>query len=311
MFVLQPYSEGLSSRWDELVKSSRNGTFLLERNFIGYHAHRFEEVSVLIQDENGHVLAAFPATRHGDDVISHGGLTYGGLILSPRLTQAAVLQVVAQLGAHYAAAGCTRLLYKAVPHVFHRFPAEDDLYALHRAGARLVRRDASSAVALQEPYAFTKGRNWSVNKARKAGLTVRRAAQPEAFHGLLTEVLARHGAAPVHSLDEMRLLMTRFPEQVVLYEAMSGDELCAGVWVFDKGAAVHTQYMAASAAGRDCGALDFLVAELMRRVYADRRYFSFGISTEQAGQYLNEGLIAQKEGFGARTVVHDFYEWNL
>ena len=49
----------------------------------------------------------------------------------------------------------------------------------------------------------------------------------------------------------------------------------------------------------------------MRVLYADRRYFSFGISTEQAGQYLNEGLIAQKEGFGARTVVHDFYEWNL
>jgi len=26
---------------------------------------------------------------------------------------------------------------------------------------------------------------------------------------------------------------------------------------------------------------------------------------------LNAGLIAQKEAFGARTVVHDFYSWPL
>jgi hypothetical protein len=306
-----PYHPDQATAWDTLIRQSRNGTFLLERGFLGYHAHRFEECSLLVQDDKGQLQAVFPATRHGDEVISHGGMTYGGLILSPRLTQAAVLEVFAQLGAHYAAAGCVRLLYKAVPHIFHRFPAEDDLYALHRLGARLVRRDASSAVALQEAYAFTKGRNWSVNKARKAGLTVRRNPDPAAFHQLLTAVLARHGAAPVHSLDDMRLLMARFPERVVLYEAVRDEELCAGVWLFDKGSAVHTQYMAASEAGRDCGALDFLVAELMRVLYADRRYFSFGISTEQAGQYLNEGLIAQKEGFGARTVVHDFYEWNL
>ena len=39
--------------------------------------------------------------------------------------------------------------------------------------------------------------------------------------------------------------------------------------------------------------------------------FDFGISTEQGGRYLNEGLIFQKEGFGARTVVYDTYELNI
>lgn len=36
-------------------------------------------------------------------------------------------------------------------------------------------------------------------------------------------------------------------------------------------------------------------------------YLDFGISNENDGRYLNLGLIEQKEGFGARTVVHDFY----
>ena len=34
----------------------------------------------------------------------------------------------------------------------------------------------------------------------------------------------------------------------------------------------------------------------------------FGISTEHGGDYLNEGLIFQKEGFGARSVCYDCYE---
>jgi hypothetical protein len=46
-------------------------------------------------------------------------------------------------------------------------------------------------------------------------------------------------------------------------------------------------------------------------VYRHKKYFSFGISTEEQGQYLNEGLIRNKESYGARAVVHDFYELPL
>lgn len=41
------------------------------------------------------------------------------------------------------------------------------------------------------------------------------------------------------------------------------------------------------------------------------KYFDFGISNENNGRFLNRGLIAQKEGFGARTIVHDFYELSI
>ena len=73
---------------------------------------------------------------------------------------------------------------------------------------------------------------------------------------------------------------------------------------------MHTQYLAASEEGRRLNALSLLLAELIGR-YAGRHYFSFGISTEQEGQVLNGGLVAQKEYFGARGIAHDFYEWAL
>jgi hypothetical protein len=58
-------------------------------------------------------------------------------------------------------------------------------------------------------------------------------------------------------------------------------------------------------------ALNVLLADLIEHTYATRQYFSMGVSTEQHGLVLNSGLVAQKEYFGARAVVHDFYEWPL
>ncbi len=310
MFSVRPYTPADADAWDALVGRSRNGNFLHRRGYMDYHADRFVDGSLLVE-RNDEVVAVFPANIRDGTAISHGGLTYAGLITSHALRAEATLAVFEHMGAHYLSQGVVRVIYKAVPHVFHAYPAEEDLYALHRLGARLTRRDLSSVIALQETFEFTQMRKRAVGKARKAGISLRVAADPAAFHALLSEVLRRHDAAPTHSLAELRLLQSRFPRQIVLHEARMGDDLLAGVVVYDFGRTVHTQYMAASEAGRRLDALSFLLADLICGSYADRCYFTFGISTEREGRDLNGGLVAQKEYFGARAIVHDFYEWLL
>ena len=275
-----------------------------------YHADRFVDTSLVIE-RDGDIEAVFPANQRGNEVVSHAGLTYAGLITTSALRAESTLAVFQALGDHYRALGVERIVYKAVPHVFHRSPAEEDLYALHRLGAKLKRRDISSVVSLQDPFHFTDGRKQSISKARKAGVRVQVGGDVAEFHSLLTETLRKHHAVPTHSLQELRLLQSRFPQNIVLHEARVGEVLHAGTLVYDFGKAVHTQYMAASEAGRRSEALSFLLAELINSIYADRQYFSFGISSEEEGTQLNGGLIAQKEYFGARAVVHDFYEWVL
>ena len=39
--------------------------------------------------------------------------------------------------------------------------------------------------------------------------------------------------------------------------------------------------------------------------------FDFGISTENGGEFLNQGLIFEKEGFGARSVCYDVYALDI
>lgn len=310
MCTLRRYTEADAGGWDALIEGSRNGNFLHLRGYMDYHAERFHDHSLLVE-RKGDIVAVLPANRREHEVESHGGLTYAGLISAQALRAEATLAVFEAIAEHYRTHGIKRVLYKAVPHVFQTFPADEDLYALHRLGAQLVRRDISSVIALDAHFRLKPERRRAANKARKAGIFRLSGGDPGPFMALLTEALRKHDATPTHSAEELRLLCARFPGRIVLHEARRGQALLAGVLVYDFGASVHTQYLAVSTEGRHLDALSCLLLELIGEVYADRRYFSFGVSSEQQGRVLNAGLIEQKERFGARAVVHDAYEWRL
>lgn len=310
MICVRPYLAADEELWNSIVLRSRSGNFLHFRGYMDYHADRFIDQSLIIF-QDGRPCAVFPASLHGETIVSHGGLTYAGLISTTDMRAQATLEAFEKIISHYSAAERTKLIYKAVPHIFHRYPSEEDLYALFRLGARLQRRDLSSVVEIGKAPKYSKGRKWTINKARKENLLVTISDSFEGFHQLLCEQASARGRQVVHSLSEMRLLKSRFPNQIVLYESKVDEQLQAGVIVYDFGSAVHTQYMGSNELGRTNGALDLIISELVNKVYADRRYFSFGISTEQSGRLLNEGLVGQKEGFGGRGAVHDFYELDL
>lgn len=310
MLTVRPYAPTDAGVWDALVGRSRNGNFLHRRSYMEYHADRFTDSSLIVLRDN-EAVAVFPANRQGSLVTSHGGLTYAGLISDRTLRAESTLAVFEQIGEHYRALAVERVLYKAVPHVFHTYPAEEDLYALHRLGAQLKRRDLSSVIPLQETFRFTQERQRAVNKAQKTGIRCQQASDMTNFHALLSDALRKYSVAPTHSLQELHLLQARFPQHMVLYEARDEGSLLAGALIYDFGKAVHAQYLAASEEGRKVNALNLLLAELIRTVYANRIYFSLGISTEHEGRRLNSGLVSQKEYFGARAIAHDFYEWVL
>lgn len=309
-FSLKPYLSELKSEWDEIVNRSKNGNFLHLRDYMDYHAHRFDDQSLIVA-RKGKPVAVFPCNRQGDSIISHGGLTYGGLIYGTDLHAAEVLEIFGMLVKHYQALGAQNLRYKAIPHIFHRYPAEEDLYALFRLDARIVRRDLSSAIPLVSRIKLSDSRKCTIRKAEKHGVAFIEDGSLKEFHRLLETALSKFRSTPVHTLAELELLQSRFPEQILLFAAMKDGNILAGALVYDFGQVAHTQYLASSDEGRELGALDFVLAKLLDTAYADRHYFSFGISTEQDGRYLNEGLIFQKEGFGGRAVVHDFYELEL
>jgi hypothetical protein len=306
------YEPRMAADWDAFVRSSRNGTFLFERGYMDYHADRFRDHSLVVRHED-EWLAVLPAHAAGNRIASHEGLSYGGLVLAPRMKAPIFLRVFEALLLHLHQAGFTTLDYKTVPHIYHRQPSEDDRYALFRVGAELTRRDVLSVVSVVDRLPYQHRRERGLKKARAAGITIQPESNYLEFWSLLAATLdERFGAEPVHTLDEIRLLRDRFPSNIFLHTARSTTgELLAGVVTYRSERAIHAQYIAASPAGRESHALDLLFDELLHDVSHDCWYFDFGSSHEEAGRVINEGLIEQKEGFGARSVVHDRYRIDL
>jgi len=308
------YDPSMAPVWNEFVTTrSRQGTFLFRRDYMDYHALRFSDYS-LVAMRDGAVRALLPANRDGGEVWSHRGLTYGGW-----LTPVSGFDAAAMFEVWHAAVGFMRrdgvdvLHYKAIPGVYARCAAEDDLYGLFRLGASVETCQISSVIDLQAPCGFDQNSRRNLKKAQTAGLRVGESTDFVRFWQLLGEVLAtRHGVSPVHSVDEILLLSGRFPRNIRLFTVCAPDgEMLAGSVIYVCGQVAHAQYIASSPAGRACGALPLLFHDLIARFSAECRYFDFGVSTEDGGRVLNEGLLRQKSGFGGRGVCYTSYRVEL
>lgn len=316
------YTKLYARRWDDFVRSSRNSTFLFLRDFMDYHEDRFCDHSLIIEDNNGRPLALFPATEQIEHSLihSHGGLTYGGLLLSPNTTTLQVIIILRELIVpYYTQLGFKKLFIKPLPYIYHKTPSEEQLYALFLLNAKLVARSASSCIDLQKPLHFSTLRRRKYNRAIKNQLHFVEGGDLKLVWELITEQLQeKHCVLPVHSYEEIAMLCQKFPQNIKLFTTLdSANCLQAATLLFYTETAIHAQYIITSPEGRNTGALDFLFIELLNRIQQGNlnidtvRYFDFGISTENGGQKLNEGLIFQKEGFGAHTVVYDQYAIDL
>jgi len=274
-----------------------------------YHAERFEDHSLMIYNEKGKLIALLPANLKESVLYSHQGLTFGGLLIDASMRTEMVLDIFRSIRSYAIEQGLSKLVYKCMPYIYHTMPAEEDRYALFMNNACLIRRDVSATISLGQVVRYSKGRKWTVNKAKKENIQIEEEQDLTGFWRLLEDtILQQHGSKPVHSLQEIMRLKESFPKNIRLFIAKKDDVLLSGALIYENKDIVHTQYLANSEKGRELGALDVLLDYLIKDVYKDKKYFDFGISNEDQGRILNTGLMAQKEGFGARAVAHDFYE---
>lgn len=312
MFEVRRYSVERANEWNQFVAKSKNGTFLFDRHFMDYHADRFTDASLMVYRDKS-LYALLPANVKGEVLTSHGGLTYGGLVMSGRCSAKGIQEVFAAMNTYLVGIGIRRVVYKAVPWIYHQVPAEEDLYALTSVcQAKLVIRDISSAIFSDRPVRFSESRKSGIRKALRKGLTIRESEDFATFWQILNDNLsAKYGVHPVHSVAELELLHARFPQAIRLYMVYDGETPLGGTLLFLTPQVLHTQYISATAEGKAHGAIDLLFDHLINEVYKDYRYVDFGKSTVSDSADLNEQLIFQKEGFGARAVCYDTYEWTL
>ena len=307
MISVTRYTSDHKSNWDKFVARSRNGTFLFRRDYMEYHADRFDDHSLIIL-RKGSPLAVVPANEDDRSFCSHQGLTYGGFVVGDRMTSALMIEALAAVVQYLGKQGFQSLEYKTIPHIYHRRPAQDDLYAFAHRGLVPTRRDVLSVLVPAQDRSVQKRRQRATARALRRGFNIAESDRWEEYWEILWERLVkRYGVEPVHTLKEITSLADNFPNNIRLFVCLDGKDVVAGTVVYDTGPVAHAQYIAANDVGLADGALDYLFDWLVVKRFASKPFFDFGSSFDPGSNGLNEGLIDQKEGLGARTVVHDYY----
>ncbi|HZF62232.1 MAG TPA: GNAT family N-acetyltransferase [Desulfovibrio sp.] len=300
------YSKGDHEQWDACVANAVNEHLLFYRNFMDYHSDRFCDHSLLMM-RNGALLGVFPANERDNTLYSHQGLTFGGLVHGPKVYASDILAFYVALKKYLKKNQFQELVCKPTPYPYHEVPCEVQSYALSMIGAKIIERHMSTGICYCAPLPMTTMRKRGINKAQKNRIEILDSEDWNQYIQVLSKTLRRHNTTPKHSAAELALLHERFPERIKLVTAQKDGIILAGILLFLTKTAAHSQYICASQEGRELGALDLLMSSVIEAQANQKRWFSFGISTEQDGSCINFGLLHQKEGFGGRVFLHDVY----
>jgi hypothetical protein len=309
---IEKYSVDKKMEWDSFCNSSKMPLFMFNRNYMEYHKDRFMDFSLMfyeISNDKQELVAIFPASIQESVITSHGGLTYGGFITGNSMKQHTMLDLFNELLIFAKKNNITRIIYKTIPHIYHKQGAEEDVYALYRNNAKILKIEPSTVINLKAPLKMPKGRKAQVGRAKREGVEIKDCDDFTSFIHIENDVLKEHhNTKAVHTADELNLLKSFFPENIKLFAAYYHGKMIAGTVVFIYENVVHTQYMAADDEAREIGALDLAIDTIIEKYKGIKGYIDFGISSEEMGRVLNTGLIAQKEGFGGRTNVYTTWE---
>ncbi len=310
-----PYARDKERQWDDFCGLAVNATFLHSRRFLNYHGDRFKDASLFIEDK-GDLVGLLPAAADPSDattVVSHPGITYGGVLHQGKVRGALMMEAFDTCLEHFRKQGFQRLRYKAIPYIYSKVPNQDDLYALFRCGAERYRCDLSCTIDLANRLTSSERRRRGLKKARSKAIYATSAERLPEFWSVVEDNLRRkHDAAPVHCLSEIQDLVQRFPDNIRLHLALIDDKVEAGIVVFQMNGVHHAQYIAASLLAYETSALDLVFEHAIQSALSsEARYFDFGTSNEDGGRILNAGLYQFKAEFGGAGVVHEYYQLGL
>jgi hypothetical protein len=272
-----------------------------------YHKHKFDDYSLLIFKDDI-LIAVLPAHIKGKVLHTHQGLTYGGLVYKQNLRLKDILNTFKLVLSFLEEKKIDVLSLKTIPQIYYKTPDFSFDYLLKIVKCKQVKTDVLSVVNPASKN-YSKDRKAGYKRGLKHHLRVEETDDLSLFWQriLVPNLKEKHQVNPVHNLEEITLLKSRFEKQIRQFNVYHNNELVAGTTIFETDTVAHSQYISGNVDKNKLGSLDFLHIHLLENVFQNKPYFDFGTSNENQGKQINEGLRYWKQGFGASIYLHDFY----
>ena len=308
-YTIIKYNQKHYKQWNDFIASAKNATFLFNRDFMEYHSDRFMDYSLIVLDGEKWV-AILPANIVNNEVHSHQGLTYGGLLYNEKLKLATVISIFKTVLEYLQLNEIKKIFVKPIPTIYHQKPSDELLYCMYMLQAKLTKRESLSVLDMREKNKISNGRKEGIYKGEKTELKIIETNDFTEFWNeiLIPNMIEKHKVQPVHDLNEITKLQQLFPKNIRQFNVYQNNKIVAGTTIFETDNVAHSQYIFGDESKNTNGSLDFLYNHLITNVFKDKKYLDFGTSNGYEGNKLNVKLSYWKQSFGASTITQDFYE---
>ena len=308
-YSVQKYHENDYEKWNAFIAQAKNATFLFHRDFMEYHKDRFDDYSLIVSDEEKWV-AVLPANVVDNQVFSHEGLTYGGLVLLLNAKFYDVIYIFKEILNFLNENGIYKLVIKKIPTIYCETFSDEIDYLIHVCNGKTIMKHNISVIKLDSDFKISKSRRECINRGKKLNLVIKEEESLNIFwNDLLIPILKeKYNSKPVHSLEEIRYLKTKFPKNIRHFNVYHNNQIVCGTTIFITKHVVKPQYIAGSESNNSLGSIDYLYDYLINEIAKDKTFFDFGPSHENNGLSIVKNINFWKESFGAHSLVQEFHE---
>jgi hypothetical protein len=256
------------------------------------------------------LVAVLPANRVGTTVFSHQGLTYGGLVLAPNSKLNNVISIFKAILFFLNENAISVLNIKNIPSIYCATFSDEIDYLVSICNGKTTMKHALAVVNLDSNFKISKSRRECINRGKKLNLVIKEEENLASFWKgiLIPNLKEKFNSKPVHSLNEITALKSKFPQNIKHFNVYYNEKLVCGTTLFITKKVVKPQYISGSESNNLLGSIDFLYDFLINEVSKGKKVFDFGPSHENNGLNIVKNINFWKESFGAQTVVQNFYE---
>jgi len=293
---IKKYDESLAKEWDEFVSNSINGTIYHSRKFLNYHKDKFQDESILIYDNE--LVCVVPCCKKDNNYFSHSGATYGGPVFK-NFELLKIKKIIDLIFEYYK----NKIEFRIAGNIYFNVPQNKLFFLLNQ----------KLKIKLELSWYVNNFDNWFDNIKNKRNksyldkfeknhnITIANNNDDYInFHNILSKNLnEKYKSNPTHSLDEFLIFKNQIEENQSLYLVKKENIILGGVLLVKAtNNCWYTFYISKNSDYNSTSNCSILF--IMKNISLDARknnvkYLDYGISTEDKGLILNEGLSIFKE----------------
>ncbi len=308
-YTVKRYCSDDFALWNDFISQATNATFLFDRNFMEYHADRFQDFSLLVFEEDI-LQAVVPANCKDNQIFSHQGLTYGDFVFRNEFPIGQIEAVLSETFSFLQSQGFVKCEIKAMlPFYAPDFHAEIQ-QVLSDKQAKITAQKMNLAIDFRTEYIISKSKLKHYRRLQSEGLVVKKEGDCTIFWQEVLEplLLEKYQTKPLHSLAEINSLQSKFPNHIEQYNLYRDGKILAGITLFKTATVIKSQYGATTENGKKFRALDYLFLYLIDSFKADYDYFDMGTVDDNSELGYNEGLLNQKKELGCSVYSQNIFQ---